>query len=95
MLYHFTRHQPDTFQLLHKVLPPAAHGAAGDIGVVPFNERQLVIHHLGGQLAHVVGAGHMVHKGLGVLAPHYQLYPDPVALHALLQGLVIDAHTEV
>ena len=41
------------------------------------------------------GADHMVHKGLGVLATHDRLYPDPVALHALFQGLVIDAHTEV
>ena len=35
-----------TLQFIHEAPPPAADGTAGNIGVVPFDERKLIIDHL-------------------------------------------------
>ena len=94
VLDHLTGHQPNGFQLAYKIPPPGADGTAGDIAVVPVDEAEFVVDDLSGQLAHILGAGHLLHKGVGVFGAHNQLHPDPMARLTLLQGLVIDADTE-
>ena len=94
VLDHLTGHQADGFQLVHEVLPPRADSAAGNIAVVPVDEAEFVVDDLSGQLAHVLGGGHLLHKGVGVLGTHDQLHPDPVAGLSLLQGFVVDTDTE-